>query len=74
MRLTYHRLPCAYSVLTCDVLTTFQVVLTLPLPLTLSKVVKFMRQLVPHEPRLAKKLVEPLLHLIQTTQAKSLQY
>ena len=33
-----------------------------------------MRQLVPHEPRLAKKLVEPLLHLIQTTQAKSLQY
>jgi len=29
---------------------------------------------VPHEPRLAKKLVEPLLHLIQTTQAKSLQY
>jgi hypothetical protein len=32
-----------------------------------------MRQLVPHEPRLAKKLVEPLLNLIQTTQAKSLQ-
>jgi hypothetical protein len=37
------------------------------------QVVKFMRQLVPHEPRLAKKLVEPLLNLIQTTQAKSLQ-
>ena len=41
---------------------------------TLIKVVKFMRQLVPHEPRLGKKLVEPLLHLIQTTQARSLQY
>ena len=30
-----------------------------------------MRQLVPHEPRLAKKLVEPLLHLIQTKKAIS---
>ena len=30
--------------------------------------------LVPEEPRLAKKLVEPLTHLISTTPAKSLLY
>ena len=41
---------------------------------TLIKVVKFLRQLVPHEPRLAKKLVQPLTHLIETTPAKSLQF
>ena len=41
---------------------------------TLIKVVKFLRQLVPHEPRLAKKLVSPLTHLIETTPAKSLQF
>ena len=36
--------------------------------------VKFLRQLVPHEPRLARKLVQPLTHLIETTPAKSLQF
>lgn len=41
---------------------------------TLIKVVKFLRQLVPHEPRLSRKLVEPLKHLINTTPAKSLQF
>jgi AP-3 complex subunit delta-1 len=41
---------------------------------TLIKVVKFLRQLVPHEPRLAKKLVQPLTHLIDSTPAKSLQF
>ncbi|KAL1514843.1 hypothetical protein AB1Y20_003928 [Prymnesium parvum] len=41
---------------------------------TLIKVVKFMRQLVPHEPRLGRKLVEPLTHLIETSPAKSLQF
>lgn len=41
---------------------------------TLIKVVKFLRQLVPHEPRLARKLVQPLTHLIDNTPAKSLQY
>jgi AP-3 complex subunit delta-1 len=41
---------------------------------TLIKVVKFLRQLVPHEPRLARKLVQPLTHLITTTAAKSLQF
>ena len=41
---------------------------------TLIKVVKFLRQLVPHEPRLARKLVQPLSHLIETTPAKSLQF
>ena len=41
---------------------------------TLIKVVKFLRQLVPHEPRLAKKLVQPLTHLIETTPAMSLKF
>ena len=41
---------------------------------TLIKVVKFLRQLVPHEPRLAKKLVAPLTRIIETTPAKSLQF
>ncbi len=40
----------------------------------LIKVVKLFGALVPEEPRLAKKLVEPLTHLISTTPAKSLLY
>ena len=41
---------------------------------TLIKVVKLMRALVPHEPRLGRKLSAPLARLIDTTGAKSLQY
>lgn len=52
----------------------YQVLTTTSSNWTLIKVVKFLRQLVPHEPRLAKKLVQPLTHLIETTPAKSLQF
>lgn len=40
----------------------------------LIKVVKLMGSLVPQEPRLARKLLEPLATIIQNTAAKSLQY
>lgn len=40
----------------------------------LIKVVKLMGSLVPEEPRLARKLLEPLATIIQNTGAKSLQY
>ena len=40
----------------------------------LIKVVKLMGALVPREPRLARKLLEPLATVVQNTQAKSLQY
>ncbi|KAJ1448600.1 adaptin N terminal region-domain-containing protein [Pelagophyceae sp. CCMP2097] len=40
----------------------------------LIKVVKLLGSLVPEEPRLARKLLEPLATIIQNTQAKSLQY
>ena len=40
----------------------------------LIKVVKLMGALVPQEPRLARKLLEPLATIIQNTAAKSLQY
>lgn len=40
----------------------------------LIKVVKLLGSLVPLEPRLAKKLVEPLTDIITTTPAKSLLY
>eukprot|EP00629_Pelagomonadales_sp_RCC1024_P017098 CAMPEP_0119271636 /NCGR_PEP_ID=MMETSP1329-20130426/8147_1 /TAXON_ID=114041 /ORGANISM="Genus nov. species nov., Strain RCC1024" /LENGTH=615 /DNA_ID=CAMNT_0007271687 /DNA_START=221 /DNA_END=2065 /DNA_ORIENTATION=- len=40
----------------------------------LIKVVKLMGALVPREPRLARKLLEPLATIIQNTAAKSLQY
>ena len=38
------------------------------------KVVKCMRHLIPLEPRLGRKLLQPLTHLIETTSAKSLQF
>jgi len=41
---------------------------------TTIKIVKLFGSLAPHEPRLAKKLVEPMANLIQTTPAKSLLY
>jgi AP-3 complex subunit delta-1 len=41
---------------------------------TTIKIVKLFGALAPHEPRLAKKLVEPMANLIQTTPAKSLLY
>ncbi|KAG2392299.1 hypothetical protein C9374_012551 [Naegleria lovaniensis] len=41
---------------------------------TLIKIVKLMGALAPHEPRLAKKLVEPIANMISTTPAKSLLY
>lgn len=40
----------------------------------LIKIVKLMGVLTPLEPRLGKKLVEPLTHLMRTTRAKSLLY
>lgn len=40
----------------------------------LIKVVKLLGSLVPLEPRLAKKLIEPLTDIITTTPAKSLLY
>ncbi|GLE02153.1 hypothetical protein PINS_up010991 [Pythium insidiosum] len=40
----------------------------------LIKVVKLMASLVPEEPRLARKLLDPLATIIQNTPAKSLQY
>jgi len=40
----------------------------------LIKVVKLLGSLVPEEPRLARKLLEPLATIIQNTAAKSLQY
>ena len=40
----------------------------------LIKVVKLLSALVPEEPRLARKLLEPLVTIIQNTSAKSLQY
>merc|ERR1711871_1797675 len=40
----------------------------------LIKVVKLLGSLVPEEPRLARKLLEPLATIIQNTQAKSLLY
>jgi AP-3 complex subunit delta-1 len=40
----------------------------------LIKVVKLMTALVPHEPRLARKLLEPLAEIIRTTPAKSLLF
>ena len=40
----------------------------------LIKVVKLMGALVPSEPRLARKLLEPLATIVQNTAAKSLQY
>ncbi len=41
---------------------------------TTIKIVKLFGSLAPHEPRLAKKLVEPMANMIQTTPAKSLLY
>jgi len=38
------------------------------------QVVKLLGSLVPEEPRLARKLLEPLATIIQNTAAKSLQY
>lgn len=40
----------------------------------LIKVVKLLGSLVPEEPRLARKLLDPLAKIVQTTQAKSLLY
>jgi AP-3 complex subunit delta-1 len=40
----------------------------------LIKVVKLLGSLVPEEPRLARKLLEPLAKIVQSTQAKSLLY
>jgi len=40
----------------------------------LIKVVKLLGSLVPEEPRLARKLLEPLAGMVQSTQAKSLLY
>ena len=40
----------------------------------LIKVVKLLGSLVPEEPRLARKLLEPLAGIVQSTQAKSLLY
>lgn len=40
----------------------------------LIKVVKLLGSLVPLEPRLAKKLTEPLSDIVSTTPAKSLMY
>ena len=40
----------------------------------LIKVVKLLGSLVPEEPRLARKLLEPLANIVRTTQAKSLLY
>jgi len=40
----------------------------------LIKVVKLLGSLVPEEPRLARKLLEPLAAIVKSTQAKSLQY
>lgn len=40
----------------------------------LIKVVKLLGSLVPEEPRLARKLLEPLADIVRCTQAKSLQY
>lgn len=40
----------------------------------LIKVVKLLGSLVPEEPRLARKLLEPLANIVQSTQAKSLLY
>mmetsp|Transcript_10736 Transcript_10736/g.16427 ORF Transcript_10736/g.16427 Transcript_10736/m.16427 type:complete len:1219 (+) Transcript_10736:101-3757(+) len=40
----------------------------------LIKVVKLLGSLVPEEPRLARKLLEPLAAMVQSTQAKSLLY
>lgn len=41
---------------------------------TLIKIVKLLGALTPHEPRLGKKLVEPMSNLISTTTAMSLTY
>lgn len=41
---------------------------------TLIKIVKLLGTLTPHEKRLGKKLVEPMIELITNTQAKSLLY
>lgn len=38
------------------------------------KIVKLLGDLCPHEPRLAKKLVDPFTNIINTTGAKSLLY
>jgi hypothetical protein len=38
------------------------------------KIVKLMSALLPEEPRLARKLLEPLARIVETTQAKSLLY
>jgi len=40
----------------------------------LIKVVKLFGALTPHEPRLAKKPIDPLTNIINTTQAKSVMY
>eukprot|EP00980_Cylindrotheca_fusiformis_P011912 scaffold2830_cov131-Cylindrotheca_fusiformis.AAC.33 len=40
----------------------------------LIKVVKLLGSLVPEEPRLARKLLEPLSHIVRSTPAKSLMY
>ena len=40
----------------------------------LIKVVKLLGSLVPEEPRLARKLLDPLVNIVQNTQAKSLLY
>eukprot|EP01080_Neovahlkampfia_damariscottae_P011638 gene11638-4879_t len=52
----------------------FKLLNTLKNNWTLIKIVKLLGDLCPHEPRLAKKLVEPLTNLINTTPAKSLLY
>jgi AP-3 complex subunit delta-1 len=41
---------------------------------TLIKVVKLLGSLVPEEPRLARKLMDPLAQIVESTQAKSLLY
>jgi AP-3 complex subunit delta-1 len=52
----------------------FKLLTTLNNNWTVIKIVKLFGALTPHEPRLAKKLVEPMANLIQTTPAKSLLY
>eukprot|EP01028_Stygiella_incarcerata_P013353 TRINITY_DN82199_c0_g1_i1.p1 TRINITY_DN82199_c0_g1~~TRINITY_DN82199_c0_g1_i1.p1 ORF type:complete len:1170 (+),score=357.51 TRINITY_DN82199_c0_g1_i1:125-3634(+) len=54
--------------------TFFQLLTSTQSNWTLIKIVKFFGALTPLEPRLGKKLVEPLTHLISTTQAKGLAF
>jgi len=52
----------------------FKLLTTLNNNWVLIKIVKLLGDLCPHEPRLAKKLVEPLTTIINSTPAKSLLY